>query len=193
MMPAASGGRWTSNAIPRWSTVRTNEKKATVKVQPTLKVNPSSKGWSASTRGPNESSWQRSGGLRAPHRGDDPVVTDSDEPSSDRPTTYPAGTSLAEVITDLESSGFDAQFDVDDETGACTCASCGSTSSPSVITIHHARRVEGASDPAEMSNVLGLSCPACGQKGIVACRYGPEASTGEGLLLNAARGAARGS
>ncbi len=118
-------------------------------------------------------------------------MSDFHEPNSDRPATYPADTSLAEVIADLESNGFDAQFDVDDESGECTCASCGSTSSPEVITIHHARRVEGASDPAEMSNVLALSCPTCGQRGVVACRYGPEASAGEGLLLSAARGTGR--
>ena len=111
---------------------------------------------------------------------------------TDDASTYPADTSLAEVIAGFEQRGFTGHFDVDESTGSTTCVACGAASSPSEIEVADSRRVEGASDPSEMTSVLAVRCPSCGQTGTISCRYGPEASAGEADLLRAAKGTHRG-
>ena len=108
---------------------------------------------------------------------------------SGEPASYPADVSLAEVLSGFERAGFDGHFDIDDDSGTCLCASCGQAAAPEEIEALEARRLEGASDPAEMAIVLGLGCPHCGRRGTVVCRYGPEASAGEAALVRASRGA----
>ena len=108
---------------------------------------------------------------------------------SDEPSRYPAGVSLAEVLTDFERAGFNGQFLVDDDTGTTSCTGCGHQASVDDVNVVDARRLEGASDPAEMASVLALRCPTWGRQGTLACRYGPEASAGEVALLQASRGA----
>ena len=44
-------------------------------------------------------------------------------------------------------------------------------------------RLEGASDPADMSLVVPLDCPDCGARGVLVLRYGPEASMEEADVL----------
>jgi hypothetical protein len=112
-------------------------------------------------------------------------------PGSGQPSSYPADVSLTEVLAGFERAGFEQQFDVDDETGRTSCADCGHQTSADQAEVLEARRLEGASDPAEMASVLGLRCPKCGRRGTVVCRYGPEASAGEAALLQASRGATR--
>ena len=122
-----------------------------------------------------------------------PVPADpyTDGPVPGEPSAYPADRPLAEVLRDAAARGYDGQFDVDDETGACRCAACGVVSAAAEVGADSVQRLEGASDPAEMSAVLELTCPACGQQGTVVCRFGPEASAGEATLLKTARGTNR--
>ena len=47
------------------------------------------------------------------------------------------------------------------------------------------RRVEGASDPADLALVTTVECPHCGARGALILRYGPEASEDEADLLTA--------
>lgn len=111
--------------------------------------------------------------------------------TDDDPTTYPADTSLAEVIAGFEQRDYTGHFDVDESTGAVTCVACGAASTPAEIEVEGSRRLEGASDPSEMTSVLAVRCPSCGQAGTISCRYGPEASVGEADLLHAAKGTHR--
>lgn len=120
-----------------------------------------------------------------------PADPHTDGPVPGGPSSYPADRPLAEVLHDAEERGYGGQFDVDDDTGACRCAACGVVSSPDDVQADSVQRLEGASDPAEMSAVLEVTCPACGQRGTVVCRYGPEASAGEATLLRTARGSNR--
>lgn len=120
-----------------------------------------------------------------------PADPSTDGPVPGEPSAYPADRPLAEVLRDAEARGYGGQFDVDDETGACACVACGAVSSPGDVQAGSVQRLEGASDPADMSAVLELTCPACGQQGTVVCRFGPEASAGEATLLRTARGSLR--
>jgi hypothetical protein len=100
---------------------------------------------------------------------------------------YPADTSLAEVLAELAGLGFTGQFVIDDG-GSCTCGDCGRASSPEELRFEQRRRLEGASDPAEMSDVLAITCPACESPGVAICRFGPAATAGDVAVLQAARG-----
>ena len=107
---------------------------------------------------------------------------------ADASDVYPAGTSLADALSELAGLGFTGQFVTDEDDGSCTCTNCGVPSSPDSVRFEQRRRLEGASDPAEMANVLALTCPHCASPGVVVCRFGPEASSGDVALLQAARG-----
>jgi hypothetical protein len=86
-------------------------------------------------------------------------------------------TTLTAVLASYATAGFDGSFLVDDD--AIRCQSCRAASQPSELRISSLRRLEGASDPADMSAVLALICPSCGQRGTVAVMFGPEASAAE--------------
>jgi hypothetical protein len=47
------------------------------------------------------------------------------------------------------------------------------------------RRLEGASDPADMLAVFALTCPRCGTAGTLTLNYGPETTPGEVTVLQA--------
>ncbi|MEP6625457.1 MAG: hypothetical protein ABJC79_13510 [Acidimicrobiia bacterium] len=47
------------------------------------------------------------------------------------------------------------------------------------------RRLEGASDPADMLAVLALTCPNCATMGTLTLNYGPESTPGEAIVLQA--------
>lgn len=110
---------------------------------------------------------------------------DVDRPTE--PSPHPSGTSLAEVLHDFAEAGYDGQLEIDDDSGLITCVSCSTTVRPDQLTIASKRRLEGASDPADMTTVLATRCPTCAVTGVVICRYGPEASAGEVELLRLAR------
>jgi hypothetical protein len=54
----------------------------------------------------------------------------------------------------------------------------------SAIVVHELRRLEGASDPADMLAVAAIACPACGTRGTLVLTYGPEATAGDDAVLS---------
>ena|SRR2546421_2219372 len=92
------------------------------------------------------------------------------------------GTTLVEVVGRFEQDGFTGQFAAQ-EGGQLLCYSCREPSAPGDVTIARLRRTEGASDPADMVAVVGVTCPRCRAKGTVALKYGPEASPEEAEVL----------
>jgi len=93
-------------------------------------------------------------------------------------------TTLADVLRSYEDAGFTGQFGITDE-GLLQCFTCGTLSPPGNAVLHSLRRMEGASDPADMLAVLAVSCPQCSAKGTVVVHYGPEAEPGESTVLMA--------
>ena len=67
------------------------------------------------------------------------------------------------------------------------CATCEVVSDAVDVPMHSLRRVEGASDPADMAALVALSCPSCGERGTLVLTYGPAASPEEGDVLGALR------
>jgi hypothetical protein len=63
------------------------------------------------------------------------------------------------------------------------CVQCGVEHAATEIELHELRRLEGASDPADMVVVGALVCPGCGAKGTIVLHYGPEATEEEDDVL----------
>lgn len=91
-------------------------------------------------------------------------------------------TTLAEVMAALESAGFTAQMAA--RPGAVIlCFTCHRESPASEVQLGPLGRTEGASDPADMLAVVGLTCPRCGARGTVVLGYGPEADPDDAEVL----------
>lgn len=90
-------------------------------------------------------------------------------------------TAVAE-LEDLRSQGYGGDFRVV-AGGALRCRQCDHTEAPEDLRIDVFRRLEGASEPDEMSVVLAISCPDCGSKGTAMVAYGPHASEDEAEFL----------
>jgi uncharacterized membrane protein len=60
---------------------------------------------------------------------------------------------------------------------------CRACQAPDQLLLDGLRRLEGASDPADMAAVLAVTCSACNARGTAVVRFGPEATAGEATLL----------
>lgn len=91
---------------------------------------------------------------------------------------------LTSILRQFEGDGFTGQFAVRD--GArLACLTCGREHEAQAIQLAALRRTEGASDPADMAAVVGLTCPACGTRGTAVLNYGPAAGIEESDVLAA--------
>jgi hypothetical protein len=94
----------------------------------------------------------------------------------------PTDPSLMNVLDQLEDEGYESQF-VPREAGVVRCPTGGHVFSASSIDPDGTRRLEGASDPADMLMVVALRCPVCHVPGTLVLHYGPDASPEEGDVL----------
>ena len=99
------------------------------------------------------------------------------------PSGVPGDVTLIQVLSELARSGYDHDVLVDQDDGWLTCAVCRARTTASDANVESLRRIEGASDPADMAAVLGMTCGSCGSRGTAIVRYGPEASPGEAVVL----------
>jgi hypothetical protein len=106
-----------------------------------------------------------------------------DGPEHDDTAGDPHDVTLVEVLHELEATGYRGDFFVDEDDGRVCCGACRTCQAPEQVTLDGVRRLEGASDPADMAAVLAISCAECGSRGTAVVRYGPEASAGEAILL----------
>ena len=67
--------------------------------------------------------------------------------------------------------------------GSIMCGACSTTSPATEFEIGAQRRMEGASDPADMQLVVGATCPSCGAAGVLSLHYGPTASEEDADIL----------
>jgi hypothetical protein len=91
-------------------------------------------------------------------------------------------TTLVAILAAFEQDGFAGDMFVTDD-GEVRCGACRHTVAPADMEVHAIRRVEGASDPADMAAVLALVCEECGARGTAIVRFGPEASAGDAAVL----------
>lgn len=115
----------------------------------------------------------------------DPVTDQVPEPY-DVAVEPPVGTAdeptLTDVLASYAAAGFDSQLAATDN-GLVHCFACGVSVAPADAELHSLRRLEGASDPADMLAVAAVSCRSCDAKGVLVLNYGPEATAGEAAVL----------
>lgn len=95
-------------------------------------------------------------------------------------------TTLVDVLAGYADAGFDIDFFALDD-GRLACGRCGHEADATTFELHSLRRLEGASDPADMAAVLALRCPDCDANGTLIVRFGPEATAEEANLLELIR------
>lgn len=93
---------------------------------------------------------------------------------------------MFEILQDLQADGFEGDlFAV--EGGSVRCGTCEVVSPAETVEVAELRRMEGASDPADMAAVVAAPCPSCGAKGVLVVMYGPEAGPADQDVLAALR------
>src|SRR4029450_10775168 len=75
------------------------------------------------------------------------------------------------VLGELESQGFTGQF-MPRDGGQVECLTSPRLPPADETVFRQLRRLEGASDPADMLAVVGLACPHCSAHGTAALRQG---------------------
>jgi hypothetical protein len=93
-------------------------------------------------------------------------------------------TTLVEILEALRTDGYDGDFDVRDG-AVLRCRQCGAELPAATVGAERIRRLEGASDPADMAAVLALRCTECGTRGTAVVRFGPEADEADAAVLSA--------
>jgi len=96
------------------------------------------------------------------------------EPTPSAPGAPSDNTTLVAILEALAAEGFDQDMFVTPE-AQLRCGACHRDTAPSDLVLGRMRRIEGASDPADMAAVLGITCGHCGARGTAVVRYGPEA------------------
>ncbi|MBA2609181.1 MAG: hypothetical protein H0U92_09605 [Actinobacteria bacterium] len=95
-----------------------------------------------------------------------------------------AETTVSEAIDALRVKGYDADFSVSEE-GLLRCGQCGHLHAPEDAVVNVTYRFEGASDPDDEAVILGLTCGACGSRGVLVAAYGPSASPEDAAVVAA--------
>jgi hypothetical protein len=88
------------------------------------------------------------------------------------------------ILGELREQGYTADVTAV-EGGALRCGACGAETPAAEVGAHELRRTEGASDPADMSALVAVTCPACGARGVLVAAFGPDASAAEADVLAA--------
>src|SRR5690349_5135841 len=96
----------------------------------------------------------------------------------------PTDTPLGEVVDDLDGEGFDGQFR-SEAGGQIRCLTCQRTFDASAVEADEVARLEGVSDPADMTMVVPVTCPSCGTAGTLVLGYGPDASAEDADVVRA--------
>jgi hypothetical protein len=111
------------------------------------------------------------------------MAADPSEPRSGSPSD---NTSLLAVLEAFQESGYTGDLFAGQQ-GTVRCHGCSASFSAADLTVDHLRRLEGASDPADMQAVVATTCPACGTKGVLVLHYGPAGSDEDLDVLAALR------
>ena len=94
------------------------------------------------------------------------------------------GWTVTEILQEYEAEGYAGQF-ASRPDGFVMCFSCHQLSPAREVHVHEMRRTEGASDPADMLAVVGMTCPRCDARGTLVVNYGPEITLDDAVVLRA--------
>ena len=91
-------------------------------------------------------------------------------------------TTMTRVLEQLGESGWTGQLTAVAE-GSVQCTHCRAVFPAGDLDIEAERRLEGASDPDDMSLVIAARCPACGTPSTLVLGYGPAGSDVDGDVV----------
>jgi len=104
------------------------------------------------------------------------MMTSDDTDASDAST-------LMETLALAARDGFGEQLVVTEH--GLRCTHCDTTTPFATVDVSGCRRLEGASDPADMLLVVWGTCAGCGRGGAATIGYGPNANEHDATALNA--------
>ena len=91
-------------------------------------------------------------------------------------------TTLQAVLEAYAAEGFEDAYDIGED-GLLTHVATGKAEDLDDLEVVQFRRLEGASDPADMMLVVAVRSRHGGRQGVVITPYGPNASAGEADVL----------
>ncbi len=90
--------------------------------------------------------------------------------------------SVIEVLAAYAVGGFTGEFYAI-HGGRLQCQACSRETPAADIAMSSLRRLEGASDPADMVAIVAVTCPQCQTKGTAVLGFGPAASAEDSDVL----------
>jgi hypothetical protein len=96
------------------------------------------------------------------------------------------GTTLTAVLEAYATAGFVGSFTVTEDS-RLQCHECEVVSAAADVEMASMQRLEGASDPDDMSAIIAITCPACSSQGTLILGFGPTAPAEDGDVLAALR------
>lgn len=103
----------------------------------------------------------------------------SDQPDEMSPSD---NTTMTRVLRELGDAGWKGQM-ITVAGGSVRCTNCDAVSAAGDLQAATERRLEGASDPDDMTLVIAAECPACRTKSTLVLGYGPAASDEDGDIV----------
>lgn len=91
-------------------------------------------------------------------------------------------TTLVDVLARARAHGFTGDFTTRDD-ATIECASCDRARPARDYRTHGHRRLEGASDAADLLIVVAVRCPACDTGGALVLGYGPNGTPADDAVL----------
>lgn len=92
------------------------------------------------------------------------------------------GATVADFLADFAVRGYSATFRVRPG-GQLECSRCHARMPADEVRVQSMRRVEGVSDPADMSAVAAMQCPRCDALGTAAFCFGPHCPPDDAEVL----------
>ncbi|MCU1391912.1 MAG: hypothetical protein JWM34_340 [Ilumatobacteraceae bacterium] len=108
----------------------------------------------------------------------------SEDPTSDR--SADESSTITDVLAAYVGGGFSGEFSAV-EGGRLQCHECDREMRAAEVVMSSLRRLEGASDPADMVAIVAVTCPHCATKGTAVLGFGPAASPEDSDVLAALR------
>ena len=93
---------------------------------------------------------------------------------------------MTSVLAGYADLGFTGQFSAI-EGAQLECHACGHRMPAADVEMSSLRRLEGASDPADMMAIVAVTCPNCQVRGTVVLGYGPAAEPEHSDVLRVLR------
>jgi hypothetical protein len=93
---------------------------------------------------------------------------------------------ITEVLESYAQGGFTSSFVVTEES-ELECLECENVTSANRFSMSSLRRLEGASDPADMIAVVAITCPICRSRGTTILGFGPNATVQDAEVLTELR------